>query len=80
MTLTGTRVPQDVLAHIGTTLYTDFTRNWKTLRQPQTVPQALQIQTQKTQKQHNQPKQKTRPPYKTWNWKKATKQDELERK
>ena len=30
MTLTGTRVPQDVLAHINTTL-----------RQPQTVPQAL---------------------------------------
>ena len=30
MTLTGTRVPQDVLAHTSTTL-----------RQPQTVPQAL---------------------------------------
>ena len=52
----GTRVPQDVLAHTSTTL-----------RQPQTVLQALQIQTPKTQKQHNQPKQKTRPPYKTWN-------------
>ena len=47
----GTRVPQDVLAYTSTTL-----------RQPQTVPQALQIQTQKTQKQHNQPRQKTRPP------------------
>ena len=54
MTLTGTRVPQDVLAHTSTTL-----------RQPQTVPQALQIQIQKTQKQHDQPKHKTRPPYKT---------------
>ena len=30
MTLTGTRVPQDMLAHTNTTL-----------RQPQTVPQAL---------------------------------------
>ena len=63
MTLMDTRVPQDVLAHIGTTL-----------RQPQTVPQALQVQTQKM------PKQKTRPPYKTWNWKKATKQDEQEKR
>ena len=67
MTLTGTRVPQDMLAHSSTTL-----------RQPQTVPQALQIPIQKTQKQHDQPKQKTRPSYKTWNWKKATKQDEQE--
>ena len=58
-TLTGIRVPQDVLAHTSTTL-----------RQPQTVPQALQIQIQKTQKQHDQPKQKTRPPYKTRDWKK----------
>ena len=59
MTLTGTRVPQDMLAHTSTTL-----------RQPQTVPLALQIQIQKTQKQHDQPKHKTRPPYKTWTWKK----------
>ena len=44
MTLTGTRVPQDMLAHSSTTL-----------RQPQTEPQAFRIQTQKTQKQHNQP-------------------------
>ena len=69
MTLTGTRVPQDVQAHTSTTL-----------RQPQTVPQALQIQTEKTQKQYNQPKHKTRPPYKTWMWKKAQKQDGQEQK
>ena len=67
MNLTGTRVPQDMLAHSSTTL-----------RQTQTEPQVFRIQTQKTQKQHNHPKQKTRPPYKTWNWKMATKQDELE--
>ena len=59
MTLTGTRVPQDVLAHTSTTL-----------RQPQTVPQAWGIQLQKTQKQYDQTKQKTRPPCKTWTWKK----------
>ena len=69
MTLMGTRVPQDVLAHTSTTL-----------RQPQTVLQALQIQTQKTQKQHDQPKHKTRPPYKTWTWKKPQKQDDQEQK
>ena len=69
LTLTGTRVPQDVLAHIGTTL-----------RQPQTMPQALQIQEQNKIKQNGKPRQKTRPPYKTWNWKKTTKQDEQELK
>ena len=44
MTLTGTRVPQDVLAHASTTL-----------RPPQTVPQALQIQEQNKTKQNGKP-------------------------
>ena len=52
-TLTGTRVPQDVLADTSTTL-----------RLPQTKPQALKIQ-----KQNDKTKQKTRPPYMTWTWK-----------
>ena len=69
MTLTGTRVPQDVLAHASTTL-----------RLHQTVPQALKIQEQKTQKQNGQPKHKTRPPYKTWTWKKPQKRDGQEQK
>ena len=66
MNLTGTRVPQDVLAHTSTTL-----------RLPQTVPQALQIQEQNNKtKQNGKPKQKTRPPYKTWTRKRPQKQDE----
>ena len=70
MTLAGTRVPQDVLAHAGTTL-----------RLPQTVPQALKIQEQNNKtKQNGKPKQKTRPPYKTWTWKRPQKQDEQEQK
>ena len=68
VTLTGTRVPQDVLAHASTTL-----------RLPQTVPQALQIQEQNNKtKQNGKPRQKTRPPYKTWTWKRPQKQDEQE--
>ena len=70
ITLTGTRVPQDVLAHASTTL-----------RPPQTVPQALQIQEQNNKtKQNGKPRQKTRPPYKTWTWKRPQKQDKQEQK
>ena len=69
MTLTCTRVPQDVLAHMGTTL-----------RQPHTMPQALQIQEQNNTKQNGKPRQKTRPPYKTWNWKRPQKHDDKEQK
>ena len=68
MTLTGTRVPQDVLAHASTTL-----------RLLHTIPQALKIQEQNNKtKQNGRPKQKTRPPYKTWTWKKPLKQDNQE--
>ena len=67
--LTGTRVPQDMLAHASTTL-----------RIPQTMPQALQIQEQNKTKQNGKPRQKTRPPYKTWMWKRPQKHDEQERK
>ena len=56
MTLTGTRVLQDVLADTSTTL-----------RLPQTMPQVLKIQ-----KQTGTTKQKTRLPYTTWTWKKIT--------
>ena len=63
-TLTGTRVAQDVLADGSTTM-----------RLPQTVPQALKIQ-----KQNGKTKQKTRPPYATWTWKKSQKQDSPEQK
>ena len=66
-TLTGTRVPQYILAHTSTTL-----------RLPQTMPQALQIQEQNKTRQNGRPKQKTRPPYKTWTWKKPQKQDDQE--
>ena len=46
---------------------------------PQTVPQALQIQEQNNKtKQNGKPRQKTRPPYKTWTWKRPQKQDEQE--
>ena len=65
--LTGTRVPQDMLAHTSTTL-----------RIPQTMPQALQIQEQNKPKQNGKPRQKTRPPYKTWMWKRPQKHDEQE--
>ena len=58
-TLTGTRVSQDVLADTSTTL-----------RLPQTISQVLKIQ-----KQNGKTKQKTRPPYMTWTWKKSQKQD-----
>ena len=61
-TLTGTRVPQDVLSDASTTM-----------RLPQTVPQALKIQ-----KQNGKTKQKTRPLYATWTWQKSQKQDSLE--
>ena len=64
MTLTGTRVPQDVLADASTTL-----------RLPQTMPQTLKIQ-----KQNAKTKQKTRLPYVTWTWKKSQKQDGPEQK
>ena len=64
ITLTGTRVPQDILMNTSTSL---------TL--PQTLPQA-----QKTQKQIGKPKQKTRLPYVTWTWKKPQKQDGQEQK
>ena len=63
-TLTGTRVPQDILADTSTTL-----------RLPQTMPQVLKIQ-----KQNGKTKQKTRPPYATWTWKKSQKQDGPEQK
>ena len=53
-TLTGTKVPQDVLADSSTTM-----------RLPQTVPQTLRIQ-----KQNGKTKQKTRLPYVTWKWQK----------
>ena len=64
VTLTGTRVPQDVLMDTSTTL-----------RLPQTMPQVL-----KTQKHFGKAKQKTRPPYMTWTWKKSQKQDSQEQK
>ena len=63
-TFTGTRVPQDILADPSTTM-----------RLPQTVPQVLKIQ-----KQNGKTKQKTRPPYATWTWKKSQKQGGLEQK
>ena len=51
------------------------------LRLPQTVPQALIIQEQNNKtKQNGKPKQKTRPPYATWMWKKPQKQDSQEQK
>ena len=46
-----------------------------TLRLLQTMPQVL-----KTQKQNGKAKQKTRPPYMTWTWKKPQKQDSQEQK
>ena len=64
ITLTGTRVPQDVLMNTSTTL-----------RLHQTMPQVLKIQ-----KQTGKTKQKTRPPYMTWTWKKSQKQDGKEQK
>ena len=64
ITLTGTRVPQNVLMDPSTSL-----------RLPQTIPQV-----HKTQKQNGKPKQKTRPPYATWTWKKPQKQDGQEQK
>ena len=63
-TLTGTRVPQDILMDTSTTL-----------RLPQTMPQVLRIQ-----KQNGKTKQKTRLPYATWTWKKSQKQDGPEQK
>ena len=63
-TLTGTRVPQDVLMDTSTTL-----------RLPQTIPQVLRIQNQ-----NGKAKQKTRLPDATWTWKKSQKQDSLEQK
>ena len=66
---TGTRVPQDMLAHASTTL-----------RIPHTMPQALQIQEQNKTKQYGKPRQKTRPPYKTWMWKRPQKHDKQEQK
>ena len=64
VTLTGTRVPQDILMDTSTSL-----------RLPQTIPQV-----QKTQKQNGKAKQKTRLPYATWTWKKPQKQDGQEQK
>ena len=64
ITLTGTRVPQDVLMDPSTSL-----------RLPQTIPQV-----HKTQKQNGKAKQKTRLPYMTWTWKKPQKQDSQEQK
>ena len=64
MTLTGTRVPQDMLADAS-----------MTLRLPQTMPQVLKIQ-----KQTGKTKQKTRPPYMAWTWKRSQKQDGPEQK
>ena len=55
ITLTGTRISQDVLTDTSTTL-----------RLPQTMPQVLRIQ-----KQNGKAKQKTRLPYVTWTWKKS---------
>ena len=63
-TLTGTRVPQDVLADTSTTL-----------RLPQTMPQVLKIH-----KQNGKIKQKTRLPYITWTWKKSQNQHGPEQK
>ena len=63
-TLTGTRVPQDILMDTSTTL-----------RLLQTMPQVLRIQ-----KQTGKTKQKTRPPYMIWTWKKSRKQDGPEQK
>ena len=63
-TLTGKRVPQDVLVDTSTTL-----------RLPQTMPQVLKIQ-----KQNSKTKQKTRLPYATSTWKKSQKQDSPEQK
>ena len=54
-TLTGTRVPQDILADTSTTL-----------RLPQAMPQVLKIQ-----KQNDKTKPKTRLPYVTWTWGKS---------
>ena len=51
-----------------------------TLRQPHTMPQALKIQEQNNTKQNGKPRQKTRPPYKTWNWKRPQKHDVKEQK
>ena len=62
--LTGTRVPQDILADTSTTL-----------RLPQTMPKVMKIQ-----KQNGKAKQKTRLPYATWTWKKSQKQDGPEQK
>ena len=63
-TLTGTRLPQDVLMDTSTTL-----------RLPQTIPPVLRIQ-----KQNGKTKQKIRLPYATWTWKKSQKQDGPEQK
>ena len=60
---------EDVLAHMGTTL-----------RQSHTMPQALQIQEQNNTNHNGKPRQKTRPPYKTWNWKRSQKHDDKEQK
>ena len=64
VTLTGTRVPQDILMDTSTTL-----------RLLQTMPQVL-----KTRKQNGKAKQKTRLPYAIWTWKKSQKQDGQEQK
>ena len=64
ITLTGTRVPQDIQVDTNTTV-----------RLPQTVPQAL-----KKHKQNGKSKQKTRPPYTTWTWEKSQKQDDPKQK
>ena len=64
ITLTGTRVPQNILMDPSTSL-----------RLPQTIPQV-----HKTQKQNGKAKQKTRLPYATWTWKQPQKQDSQEQK
>ena len=64
ITLTGTRVPQDVLMDTSASL-----------RLSQTMCQVL-----KTQKQNAKAKQKTRLPYANWTWKKTQKQDGPEQK
>ena len=70
ITLTGTRVPQNILMDPSTSL-----------RLTQTVPQALKIQEQNNKtKQNGKPKQKARPPYNTWTWKRPQKQDDQEQK
>ena len=63
-TLTGTRVPQDILAEASTTM-----------RLPQTVAQALKIQKQNG-KSSKRPDHLTH----TWTWKKSQKQDGPEQK